>query len=310
MVSFLQNFLFSTIRLATPLIFASMGGLITRKSGSNNLALEGTMLTAALTGCLSSAYSGSLLIGLLGALGGGMLISLFLGFMSIKMESDMTMTCISVNTLANGLTIFIMYMLIGEKGTTIKLTSRVFPSIDIPLIRDIPFLGRVVSGHNLLTYLAFACVVAVWFLVFKTSLGLKIRAVGENPKAAESVGINVVNIKLLAFVLTGLFASLGGAFMSMGYLSWFSAGMIAGRGFIGMSAMNLAGARPFLTCLVDCLFALIDALAMTLQALNLPPEPLQMLPYLCTIIGLVLVAKHDMNVAKKHKQKTLKKIEE
>ena len=299
---FLASILFSTIRLSTPLIFSSMGGLITRKSGSNNIALEGTMLTSAIAGAVVSAYSQSLIIGLLGAMMSGLLISVFMGFMSLKMSADMTLTGISINRLSVGLTIFIIFLLVGDKGTTIKLPSLTFPTVEIPLIRDIPFLGSVLSGHNLLTYVAFAVVVAVWFLIYKTPLGLKIRAVGESEKAAESVGINVIGIKILAFALTGAICSLGGAYMSMGYLSWFSASMIAGRGFIGMSAMNLSNARPFRTMFIAIMFAGVDALAMTLQTLNLPAEPLQMLPYLITIIALIVFAKHDMKQQEKKKK--------
>ncbi|MBR3693367.1 MAG: ABC transporter permease [Erysipelotrichales bacterium] len=301
-LSFISSLLFSTIRLSTPLIFSSMGGLITRKSGSNNIALEGTMLISAMAGAVASAYSQSLIGGLIGALVSGLLISVFLGFMSLKMEADMTLTGVSINRLSDGLTIFIIFMLIGEKGTTIKLPSLSFPTVELPVIKDIPFIGDVFSGHNLLTYFAFVVVVLVWFLIYKTPLGLKIRAVGENEKAAESVGINVMGIKLLAFALTGIICSFGGAYMSMGYLSWFSASMIAGRGFIGMSAMNLSNARPFRTMFVAILFAGVDALAMTLQTLNLPPEPLQMLPYLITIIALVVVSKHDMEQEEKRKK--------
>lgn len=301
-VQFLASLLFSTIRLSTPLIFSSMGGLITRQSGSQNIALEGTMLLSAMSGAVVSAYSQSLIVGLLGAVLSGLLISVFMGFMSLKMQADMTLTGISINRLSDGLTIFIIFMLVGDKGTTIKLPSLTFPTITIPIIKDIPFIGSVLSGHNLLTYMAFVVVVLVWFLIYKTPLGLKIRAVGENEKAAESVGINVIGIKILAFALTGIICSIGGAYMSMGYLSWFSASMIAGRGFIGMSAMNLASGRPFRTMFVAILFASVDALAMTLQTLNLPPEPLQMLPYLITIIALVIVAKHDMKQEEKKKK--------
>ncbi|MGI6608486.1 MAG: ABC transporter permease [Erysipelotrichaceae bacterium] len=305
-LKFISNLLFSTLRLSTPLIYSSMGGLITRKSGSNNIALEGTMLISAMAGAIFSAYSQSILGGLLGAILSGLLLSVFMGFMSLKMSADMTLTGISINRLADGLTIFIIFMLVGDKGTTIKLPSLSFPNVELPLIKDMPFLGKVLSGHNLLTYFAFVVVVLVWFLIYKTPLGLKIRAVGESEKAAESVGINVIGIKILAFALTGIICSIGGAYMSMGYLSWFSASMIAGRGFIGMSAMNLADARPFRTMFVAIMFAAVDTLAMTLQTLNLPPEPLQMLPYLITLVALVIVTKHDIKQEEKMKKELAK----
>jgi simple sugar transport system permease protein len=294
---FVINLIYSVIRMATPLIYATLAAIISKRAGTQNLAIEAIMLFSALMGALVSGYSQSLWLGLLGAIGAGVLISMFLAYMSMKLKANMTLTCISLNTLADGLTIFITYVLLGAKGNTLNMKTMVFPDIEIPVIKDIPVLGQILSGHNLLTYMAFLMVGIVWILLFKTVFGLRIRAVGEGAKSAESVGISVVRIQMGAFIMTGVIGALGGAFMSMGYLSWFSKGMVAGRGFIGVSASNLSAARPVLGMVVALLFGAIDAIAMTFQSFALPAELLQMLPYLATIIGLTLVSYIDKKKA-------------
>ena len=139
----------------------------------------------------------------------------------------------------------------------------------------------------MLTYLSFLCVILVWLLVFKTALGLRIRTVGENPNAAASVGINVVKTKFTTLLISGIIASLGGIYMSMGYLSWFARDMVAGRGFMGIAAQNLGGAAPLPTFLAAIAFGVANALSNVLQTLNVPAEAVQALPYIATLIGLV-----------------------
>lgn len=186
-----------------------------------------------------------------------------------------------------------MYKVCNDKASTSGLPSCNVPSIDLPLIKSIPVIGEMISGHNLLTYLAFFSVIVVWILIYKTPLGLRIRAVGENAHAAESVGIKVMNVQFIALFLSGIFAGLGGAFMSMGYLSFFSRDMIAGRGFIALAAQNMGGAAPLGTLIASIIFGIADALSNMLQTLNVPAELVQMQPYLLTIIGLVIYAVAD-----------------
>ena len=170
------------------------------------------------------------------------------------------------------------------------MASKVVPSIEIPLIKDIPILGEILSGHNVLTYVALLSVVVVYVLVNKSPLGLRIRSVGENPDAAESVGISVVKTRFIALMITGILSGLGGAFMSMGYVSWFARDMAAGRGYIALAAQNLGNATPIGTCLASFLFGIADALSSSLQILSVPAEFIQMIPYVTTVIGLIVYA--------------------
>lgn len=299
---FVQTLLFSVIRMSTPIIFASMGALISRHAGINNIAIEGIMLTASLTGVAISAYTQSVILGVLGAMLGGAIIASVLAYMGLVLKSEMMLTGLAINTMASGGTVFLLYLLSGDKGASHGLPSLVVPNIDIPLIKDIPFVGNVLSGHNALTYLAFIIVFIVYFVIYKTKIGLRIRSVGENPDAAKSVGVNVTKTQFYSFILSGLFAALGGAFMSMGYLSFFSRDMIAGRGFIGMSAMNLANGRPFFTLLAAVVFGAADAISLVLQGFKFPPEFIQMTPYLTTVIGLVIFSVYQQREERQRRQ--------
>ena len=291
-LAFVVSLLYSVIRMATPLVYASMGAIITNEAGTNNLAIEATMVVSAMTGCIVSIYVKSMPIAILCAMIAGVAISLFLAFMFLKLQANCTMTCVSLNTMATGLAMFIPFALFnGSKGSTMGQASLTFASIELPIIKDIPVIGGILSGHCILTYLSIVVTALVYYVIYKTPVGLRMRAAGENPESAESVGIDVYHIKLVSFVLTGIIASLGGVFMSMYYLSWFTAGMVAGRGFIGVSVANLSGGKPFLALLVAIVFGAIDATAIAFQsAFNFPAELLQMLPYIATIIGVTLVS--------------------
>ncbi|MDR2097238.1 MAG: ABC transporter permease, partial [Spirochaetaceae bacterium] len=185
------DFVYSVLRVTTPILFAALASVVAERSGASNIALEGIMLFAALFGALGSGFSGSLALGFLAALAGGLVITFLLLYFAMYLKTDIILAGIALNTLAGGGTVFLMFAFTGDKGSTSSIVSSVFPHLSIPLIRDIPVLGQIVSGQNTLTYLAFLMTPAVWALLFKTRLGMRIRAVGENAEAAASVGIHV-----------------------------------------------------------------------------------------------------------------------
>ena len=281
------SFLFSIIRVSTPITFAALASLMTKKAGITNIAVEGIMLIAALTGVLVSASTTSAALGLLGAIISGIVISLILGFFAIKWDTDMYLAGIATNIMATGGTVFVLFMASGDKGVSTSLASKSLPNIELPLIGDLPVIGEILSGHNILTYASFIAVILVYVLLYKTATGLRIRSVGENPKSAESVGVSVDKIKMISLVLSGILSAIGGSYLSMGYVSWFARGMTAGRGYIGMSAMNLGNATPIGTFLGSLLFGFAEALSMAMQSLKIPVEFVQMMPYLITILGLI-----------------------
>lgn len=287
---FSPSFGFSVIRVTTPIIFAALAALVTNKAGVMNIALEGIMLMSAFFGTVVSAYTQSALYGVLVAVLAGVAVAMIMAAFSFRLKADLILTGIAINTFASGATVFLMYIICNDKASTSRLPSCNVPSVEIPLIRDIPVIGEIFSGHNLLTYLAFISVFIVYILIYKTSLGLRIRAVGEKPDAAQSVGVKVMRIQFAALFLSGVFAGLGGAFMSMGYMSFFSRDMVAGRGFIALAAQNMGGAAPLGTLIASLIFGVADALSNMLQTLRVPAEAVQMQPYLLTIIGLVIYA--------------------
>ena len=227
---FSPDFVFSILRLSTPIIFAGLAALITDRAGVMNIGLEGIMLSSALLGVIGSAFTQSALIGLICAIATGVLMGSIMAYFSLKLKTDIILTGIAINLLSSGGTVFLLYSVAKDKGMSTSLASLTMPVVQIPIIQSIPILGPMISGHNVLTYLAFILVGVVWLLLYKTSLGLKIRVVGENPDAAESVGINVKKIQYTALAISGALAAMGGAYMSMGYMDKFARDMTAGRG--------------------------------------------------------------------------------
>lgn len=282
------DFISSVLRLSTPILFAGLAALITDKAGVINIGLEGIMLSAALAGVVGSAFGGNAFIGLLLALVVGVAMGLLMAYFAIGLKTDIVLTGIALNLMASGGTVFLLYVITKDKGMSTSLKSFIMPVIQLPFIKSIPVLGDILSGHNLLTYLAFLFTVLVWILLYRTPLGLRIRVVGENISAAESVGIPVKKVQFIALAISGVLASMGGAYMSMGYMDKFARDMTAGRGFIALAAEALGRATPLGTLIASLFFGMVDALSSNLQILNVPVQFVQMLPYVCTIVGLVI----------------------
>lgn len=255
------------------------------------MALESMMLTAALCGVLVSGATQSIWLGFFGAVLGAVLIAAVISYCAFFLETDLYLTSISINLAAVGGTVFVLFLTCAQKSTSAGvIPSLTIPQIHIPFIEEIPVLGKAVSGHNLLTYLAFAAVGAVYFVLNETRIGLRIRSVGENPHAAESVGISVRKIQTISFLISGIFCGFAGAFMSMGYVSWFARDMLAGRGFISMSATNISDASPVFSLLASMMFGLAQAIANALQIASVPSEVVSALPYLMTIVLVIVFA--------------------
>lgn len=300
------DFFFSIIRITAPILFAALGAVIAEKAGVTNIGLEGIMMISALFGVLFSYWTQSWLIGVLGALAVGVLLGLLIGFFALKLKTDIILAGIAVNMMGGGGTIFLLYMFTGMRGNTGALVSPniLIPTLNIPLLQDIPIVGEVLSGHAILTYIAFLLVYLIWMLLYKTPLGLNIRAVGENPNAASSVGISVLRIKYIAIALSGALAGLGGAFMSMYYSQGWNSGMVAGRGFIALAAQAMGRGEPVGAMLSSLLFGLAQALRTKVSGLQgVSSHLVSVIPYVVTILGLVIYAASVMQRARKHMAK-------
>lgn len=301
------DFLFSVIRITAPILFAALGAVVAEKAGVANIGLEGIMMISALFGVLIAYWTQSWFIGVVGAMVVGILLGLMMGFFGFKLKTDIILTGIAVNMIGGGGTIFLLYMFTGMRGNTGALTAAhlLTPVVNIPLLQNIPYIGEVFSGHSVLTYLAFLLVWVLWVVMYKTPLGLNIRAVGENPEAASSIGLSVTRIQYVAIAISGALAGLGGAFMSMYYSQGWNSGMVAGRGFIALAAQAMGRGEPVGAMLSSLLFGLAQALRTKVSGIQgVSSYLVSVIPYLVTVIGLVMYA---YNTTRKLKRRRIAK---
>ena len=295
------NFYTNIVAVTPPILFAALGCAIAEKASATNMGMEGIMLISSFCGTMASYYLGpsNPWAGLLVSLVVGGILGYLVAFFALKLRVDIILVGIAMNLLGSGGTAFFLYVFTGDRSSTNSLQTGTLPQIDIPFIQDIPIIGRIISGQNILTYIAYIMILVMAYLVFKTKLGLRIRAVGENANAAESVGISSIKIKTIALVISGLLGGLGGAFMSSVYLSYFSKGITAGRGFIGLAACAMGGANPVPTALTSILFGFFYALSNFARTTGISDSIIKMWPYIATMVGVVLYSIKKTNDEKK-----------
>ena len=279
---------FSTIlRAATPILFATLGASIAAKAGITNMALEGMMLFSALFGVIFSSITQSAWAGLLITIVIGGLMGMVLAFFVLNLKTDEILAAVAINLVAAGGTVLIMVAFSGDRGVSSSIRSVAAPTVTIPFISQIPFIGKVISGQNVLTWFALISVLVLHLFLYKTPLGLSIRDVGENKNAAESVGISSKKIQYIALIISGALAAAGGFYLSGGYMNMFTKDMSNGRGFIALAASSMGGNTPVGGFLVSLLFGIAQALANIMQLKSIMPyEIVLMVPYLTTLIGL------------------------
>mgnify|MGYP000548121618 CR=1 FL=1 len=300
---FTTAFGFSILRISTPIILAGMAAVISERAGVVNIAIEGMMLTSALTGVVVSAFTKSWVLGLISSIIISMLISLVLAYFTLNLKANNIMCGLAINMMAKGGTVFVLYLLTGNKGASTELKSYNVPSIEIPLLKVIQLLCDIFSRHNMLTYLSILLVFLLHIFMFRYKTGMRIRAVGENPNAVKSVGISVKKTQCYALVLSGFFAGVAGAYMSMGYMNGFTANMVSGRGFIALAANSMGQNTPWGTFFAALIFGCADAMANTLQVLKIPTQFVQMIPYATTIMGITIYSVLTANQIKKRRMK-------
>ena len=275
----------AALRMATPIAFASLGGIFSERVGIINIGLEGIMLTSAFTGVMVSYFTGNPWLGVLAAVLAGGLLGLFHALLTVKFIGNQIVSGTGLNIFAVGFTAYMSQILWGSRGASESVKG--LKAVSIPLLRDIPIIGDIIGAHTPLVYIMLIITVISHIVLFKTPFGLRIRAVGEHPAAADTAGINVYRIKYLCVTISGMLAGLGGAFLSLGHLNLFAWGMTGGRGFIAMAAMIFGKWMPFGAFGASVLFGLADALQMRLQALGLlPPQIILTIPYVLTVAVL------------------------
>ena len=290
----------TTLRLATPLLFACLAGLFSERSGIFDIGLEGKMLAAAMASAAVAFLTGSVWIGLLAGIGASLLFALIHGIASITFRGNQLISGVALNFLASGLTVLIAQAMFGQGGRTPPLEGAArFHPLTLPFaetLREVPVIGplyyEVISGHSLLVYAAFALVPLSWWVLNRTRFGLRLRAVGENPAAVDTAGISVVGLRFAAVEITGVLCGLAGAYMATALQAGFGREMTAGRGYIALAALIFAKWRPVAALWACLLFGFFQALELNPNALEailsvkLPGPLLSSLPYVLTVVVL------------------------
>ena len=278
----------SGIRLATPYLYASIGEMFGQRSGVLNLGVEGQMLLGAFVAYFVVLKTGNLGLAMLATIAVGALMGLAMGFVTIKLQATQGIAGIGFYLFGMGMSNLLFQKLIG-----VVENIKGFSPIKIPLLGDIPVIGEIFFNQNLLVYLAFLLVPVSWFVLNKTTLGLKIRAVGENPEAADSLGVSVTRVRYFTVTLGGVLSSIAGAALSIGLLNVFQQNMTAGQGFIAVALVYFGSWKPGGILAGALLFSMVNALQLWIQVLGIPiaSELAVMMPYVLTIVVLTLSLK-------------------
>jgi simple sugar transport system permease protein len=282
----------ATLVSATPLLFASLGGLFSERSGVVNIGLEGMMLMGAFFSVWGADKTGNWVFGVLIGMLAGAAMGLLHAFFSVTLRADQIVGGTAINFLALGITGYLFIRIYGERGTPSEGLSTV-PDTSLDFLYDIPpdrlggFLGDAFTNTDYLIWTAFAMVFVTWVAVFKTPTGLRLRSVGEHPRAADTVGINVFLTRYLAVTLSGALAGAGGVYLALGFVNSFEPNMTAGRGFIALAALIFGSWRPFGAAIACLLFGFSSALATSLQEYSLSVSTLfEALPYVLTLVAV------------------------
>jgi simple sugar transport system permease protein len=290
----LSNILFATLRMGTPIVLVALAALLSQQVNLINIAVEGLMLIGAFTAVVAGAAMSSVWGGMVSAVLAGILLSVLFCLFVINLRANLIVSGLAMNTFALGITAYLLIIMFNQRGSYSPQGLPSLPTIEIPLLREIPFFGAVLSGHTILVYISWILVALVGLFLYRTQLGVHIRAVGEHQEAATSAGISVPKIQYIALLLAGAFAGLAGAQLSVGNLSLFSDNMTNGRGFIGLAAMFFGRAKPWRTFWGAMLFGLFEAIQVRLQSrFGFPPQLVQIIPYLTVVLVLTFISMRE-----------------
>lgn len=276
------------IRLATPYIYAAIGETFGQRSGVLNLGVDGIMLLGAYAAFYAVFTTGNLVLGLLAAIVVGGAMGLLMAFISVTLQAEQGISGIGVYLFGLGMSDLLFQVTLGSVETV-----QGFPAVHVPLLADLPVVGRIFFQHNLMVYAAYALVPVAWFVLNKTTIGLKIRAVGQNPEAADSLGVSVEGVRYFTVTLGGVFSGIAGASLSIALLNIFQQNMTAGLGFIAVALVYFGGWRPFGVLFGALIFSTVQGLQLWVQTLSIPiPSDFAvMMPYVLTIVVLVITVR-------------------
>lgn len=279
----------SMARSVAPILLAALGGLLCARVGVFNVALEGLMLIGAFFAVVGSYYSGHAMVGVLAGVLAGMTFATLLAVLAVTFRGNEVVLGIALNLLASGLTAYLVRTMFGVEGLFQSDKIRPIPIVSLGRLGDIPIVGPIVSGQIWIVYASWLLAIATFVLLFHTPLGLRMRGVGEQPRAAASLGVGVAKMQYTALIASGALCGLAGAQLSLGDVQLFATDMSAGRGWIAVVAVMLGQAHPFGVLGASVLFGFADAVGFRLQGQNLPSELTNAIPYVATLLALVLL---------------------
>ncbi|GKX30641.1 ABC transporter permease [Vallitalea longa] len=297
MLDLITSVLETTLRLLPPILLAGFGGLITQRIKLVNLGLEGFMLIGAFVAVVMSYFTGSALIALLVTCFICGLMGLLFAIFNIKYKADNIVVSVAINMFALGITKYFLNILFGVRGAFSSPKIIGFSTIDLPFLENIPILSAF-AHQSIILYLSILILIVLQITLFKTKIGLRIRATGPNSMAVQTAGVNVFKLKCMVLTASGILCGIGGAYLSLGQLTMFTDNMTNGRGYVAMAASNFGNAMPVGTSLGALLFGFTDAVTMKAQLYGFPPQLIQILPYLVTVLTLI-----GVGVYKKRKSK-------
>jgi len=292
-IIFLTAILSASIRFATPLIIATIGETFCERAGILNLSIEGTMIFGAFTGFIITYFTKNVYFGLIFSILCGSLIGILMGLLTINLGRSQHVSGLGMTIFTTGLSFFIYRLIFGSPTT--PPTVLTLKNLSVPLLSKIPIIGNSFFNQSLLTYIAYILIPVSSYFLFKTTFGLNLRAVGENPESADSLGINVFKMRYIALIIGGSLMGLAGSFFSLVQFNMFQYGIVGGRGWICIALVIFAKWFPLRVFLGALLFGGIDALQLRLQAIGFFKFPFQIfltLPYLLTIIILIIVSRN------------------
>lgn len=271
---------------ATPILLAALGGAFTFYAGIFNIAMEGMMLAGAFGAVVGSYFFHSWLMGILLAIVFSLVLALIFILFSVVLHTDEFVTGIALNLFAVGATTYLMRRTFNVKGVFSNAGIIPMPHLNNPLIEDIPFLGEVLSGQNLMVYVAVIAVFVTSFLIFRTRFGMRVRAAGYNAACLDSSGVSTARMRVWSLLLCAVLCGLAGAFISLGYVTLFAENMSAGRGWISLAAIILVSGNPTGIAIISLVFGFSDGLGLLLQDYQVPSQFTSMVPYIATLIAL------------------------
>ena len=284
-MDFVLSLLAGAIRLTIPIAFAALAGMLAERAGIINMGLEGMMLFGSFFAVVGSYVTGSAWLGLLFAMAAGAVVGLIMAVFAIGFKCEHMLAGVAENILASGLTIVLLHMIWGTRGKSSEVAG--LGIVSVPVLNKIPIVGQLIGNISPLFYILVLCVILLWVVLYRTPVGLRVRVIGENPFMAGSMGIKVYKYQYLSLMVSGMLAALGGAYLSVGDINMFSKEMVAGRGYIALSMVILGGWHPIGVAACGLIYGVAQSLQLRLQGVSIPPQLVQMLPYVVTILVLL-----------------------